>query len=140
MTSSIGAINGLLPGGNDDRSVFYVAKYHGARTALNAYVWQYGDNFSNQTYGVGVVPSGSANLESGWAMSSGTFWLTKYASAEYFTSGSTQLGFETAVSPNAGEAKIYYQFHSASSTGSISLNGESDAYQYNATLNTYIGS
>lgn len=140
MTSSIGAINGLLPGGNDDRSVFYVAKYHGARIALNGFAWQYGDNFANETYGVGVIPSGSANLESGFAHSSGTFMLPKFGSAETFDSGSTELGFETAVSPNAGEAKIYYQFHSASSTGSISLNGESDAYQYNATLNTDTGS
>jgi hypothetical protein len=136
MTSSIGAINGLLPGGNDDRSVFYVAKYHGTRGFVNSYAWQYGDNLSNETYGVGVTPSGSANLEGGWAMSSGTFFLPKFASTETFDSGSTGLGFETAVSPNAGEAKIYYQFHSASSTGSISLNGESDTYQYNATLNT----
>ncbi|MEK9770178.1 MAG: Calx-beta domain-containing protein [Betaproteobacteria bacterium] len=136
MTSSIGAINGLLPGGNDDRSVFYVAKYHGVRGFVNSFAWQYGDNFANETYGVGVSPSGSANLESGWAMSSGTFFLPKFGSTEDFISGSTELGFETAVSPNAGEAKIYYQFHSASSTGSISLNGESDAYQYNATLST----
>lgn len=140
MTSSIGAINGLLPGGNDDRSVFYVAKYHGVRGFVNSYAWQYGDNFANETYGVGVSPSGSANLESGWAMSSGTFFLSKFGGAEDFISGSTELGFETAVSPNAGEAKIYYQFHSASSTGSISLNGESDAYQYNATLSTDTGS
>ena len=140
MISSVGAIDGLLPGGNDDRSVFYVAKYQGTRLGFNGVAWQYGDGQANQAYGVGVTPSGSANLDGGWAMSSGTFILPKWGSTEDFISGSTQLGFETAVSPNAGEAKIYYQFHSASSTGSISLNGESDAYQYNATLNTDTGS
>jgi hypothetical protein len=140
MTSSIGAINGKLPGGNDDRSVFYVAKYQGTRLGFNGVAWQYGDGQANQAYGVGVTPSGSANLDGGWAMSSGSFILPKWGSVEDFISGSTKLSFETAVSPNAGEAKIYYQFHSASSTGSISLNGESDAYQYNATLNTDTGS
>jgi hypothetical protein len=136
MTSSIGAINGKLPGGNDDRSVFYVARYNGTRGFVNSYAWQYGDNEANQTYGVGLAPLGTADQEGGWAMSSGTFFLSRYASTKNFVSGSDDL---TVANTDLG--RLYYMFHSSSGAGSKFVNGGSDEYAYSgATLATDTGS
>lgn len=139
MTSSIGAINGKLPGGNDDRSVFYVARYNGVRTAVANYAWQYGDNEANQTYGVGLTPLGSADQESGWAHSSGTFILTRFGSTQNFESGSAELSVAAADG-----GRLYYMFHSSSGAGSKFINGTSGAandYGYSSvTLATDTGS
>ena len=140
MTSSVGAINGKLPGGNNDRSVFYVARYNGWRTAVANFAWQYGDNFANETYGLAGTPLGSADQESGWAHSSGTLILPRFGSTADFSSSANG---ELTVSKNAG-SRLYYQFHSSSATGAIFLNGltsSDDEYAYTGvTLATDTGS
>ena len=136
MTSSIGAINNKLPGGNNDRSVFYVARYNGVRGFTNSFVWQYGDNFANETYGIGLAPLGAADQEGGWAMSSGTFFLPRFGSTKNFVDGSDNL---TVANTDLG--RLYYMFHSSSGAGSKFVNGGSDEYAYSgATLATDTGS
>ena len=136
MTSSIGAIDNKLPGDDEARAVFYVAKFHGWRTALAGYAWQYGDNAANQTYGLGGNPSGSADLESGWAHSKATLFLSRYGSTKNFTSGSEDLVSRASVT------QVFYQFHEqGSGNGGISINGASAQYTYSgATLETNVDS
>jgi hypothetical protein len=136
MTSSIGAIDGKLPGDDEARAVFYVAKFHGWRTALAGYAWQYGDNAANQTYGLGGNPSGSADQESGWAHSQATLFLSRYGSTKNFTSGSEDLVSRASVT------QLFYQFHEqGSGNGGISINGASAQYTYSGvTLETNVDS